>query len=165
MNDSIFPYECVLETAGYKVTFYFLNFTHDDLLNEDIVSTTIEMHVESARSDYQLSLVKVSISIDTLKNIDNYLRAHIHNVHDDPTSVGPVLVNPGLDFQLQGLPGEVWEENGKFGGGCALRVTLDAGEGSDGTNVYLGAEAQLSLQQVRAFLARLKEFLDAVAVG
>ncbi|RMF81246.1 MAG: hypothetical protein D6737_05600 [Chloroflexi bacterium] len=164
MSSFKLPYECMLETGGYRVVFKFLGMTTDDVLNEMTFDTAIALSIHADNSKYQIEIKDCELSANTLSNLADYFDTHIDNLADDPDTIAPPFVNPGLSFQLQALIGEAWfdEKTERVVGGFALRFNVNAGEGYDSTNVYIGAEAQVLIRQVREFTKALRNFLTKI---
>ena len=78
-----------------------------------------------------------------------------------PDHESQVFVPLELGFQLQALPGEVDQDGA---GECSIRVLVNVGQSPiKGHRVYVGGESVVTFDQMRAFLAALRNAVSALA--
>lgn len=93
-----------------------------------------------------------------MRALAQYLRQHIQLLWDNPDTHSPTFVPLELAFQLEALSGEVWSlDEGEF----SIRLMLNVGaRDREDTNVYVGAEASITLSSVHQFVADLDSLLN-----
>ena len=69
------------------------------------------------------------------------------------------VVNSELDFSLQTLAGEIEGGEGEF----SIRFMLNIGRSKEDTNVYVGAEGAISLEEVVKFQTSITKLLSKIS--
>ena len=146
---------CQLKADGFTISFNFQKLNYKD----QFVSCEIEVLFEKQLNISTMQRKNCYLSIKDLQRLNTYFDNHISNLRVKWEYESCVFVNSELDFSLQALAGEIEGGEGKF----SIRFMLNIGRSNEDTNVYVGAEGAISLEEVVNFQTSITKLLSKIS--
>ena len=117
----------------------------------------VEFHLNPHLGNVDVKFKPAFISIKDLQRLVTYFEEHIARLQQDPDSESYTFTTYGLNFQLQGLSGEVRSLNdGEF----SIRVMLNFGLSNlEASRTYVGSESVVTLENIHNFTSSLQALL------
>ncbi len=155
MNADTMTTRCTLETEGYHVAFHLQQAPRQMGFVDGVIELTLlpELGGASFRS------APTFLSANDLQRLVTYLEEHVAHLRSGANGNGFPLVPSELGFQVAALGGDVEADEGEF----TLRFLVNVGQPDGRSATYAGAEAVVTVQQVRKFTASLDAVLGALA--
>ncbi len=98
-----------------------------------------------------------------LQTLVTYFEEHIARLEQDSNSESPTFLTYGFGFQVQASSGEVRSpSDGEFG--MSFMVNLGRSH-EEGCSIFVGGEAEVTLEQVKSFTSSLQAALAELGCG
>ncbi len=147
----------LLETDGFTFSFHVDRRRTD----QEYVGMTVLFVLDPTLGSVSLRSEPTSISTKDLQDLVTYFEQHVAHLQQDAWSDAEMFVNTELGFQLQALAGELLSATeGDFGIRCTVNV-VKSDEGR--SRVYVGGEANVTVEQVQAFTGSIETLLTHLA--
>lgn len=145
-----------LQANGYRIVFHFRPVASSPR-HLDLVTT---LALDPMIGNFTISSVPTFITRDDLGRLATYFEQHLTHLRHDPASESDTFVPLELGFQVTAFCGEVVDGDE---GGFSLDFKINVGSHAQGTRVYVGAEADVDVRQIRRFIADLRAALARAA--
>ena len=143
---------CTLETEGYQAHFHLERLPRP----AGALDARIEVCLREEVGGTSLRSEPTFLRGNELQRLVAYFEGHIARLQTEPNTESPVFVPLELGFQVQALAGDIETANeGEF----TLRFLVNVGQPEGRARTYAGAEAVITVQQVRAFVVSLDAVL------
>jgi len=148
------PQKSVLHADGFHAVFEFRSFEGTNQYLDMLVTFQLDQEV----GQVTFSSVPSKIHVDDLRGLEQYLLQHIQQLQTNLDAHSPTFVPLELGFQAEAFSGEVRAPNdGEF----TVRLMLNVGvHAREGTRVYLGGEAIVTLSNIYRFITSLRSWSD-----
>jgi len=151
---SVMPRQAVLRTEGWRAVFEVQPFDRTDRY----LDLRIELQLDPNFGQMVIRSVPRKINVADLPRLVAYLAQHIQQLQENPKTESPIFVPLELGFQLVAFSGEVREpDDGEF----TIQLLLNVGKAEhEGTNVYLGGQAVVTVGSIYGFARDIQHVLD-----
>jgi hypothetical protein len=149
----------LLEASGFDFSFE-IDYRRSD---NEYVGMIVVFRLDPHLGNVIVQSEPTSIATKDLRRLVLYLEQHIDRLLQDSWSESYVFVNDELGFQIQAQAGELISScEGDF----SIRCTVNVAKTSEGMpGVYVGAEADVNLEQVRAFINATQALLAELSTS
>ena len=144
----------ILEAEGFAFSFEINRVKSDHEYVDMIVLFTLDQKLGNVvvRSE------PTSIATKDLLRLTSYFENHIAHLQQDSWSTSDTFVNSELGFQVQALAGEILSP---LEGGFSITCMVNIGKShEEGSSVYVGGEAFVTIEQIVAFNTQIRAVLD-----
>lgn len=152
-------------TMAYVATFQADGFCA--LFNIDILEDTtkfldlsVDFLLDPQIESMKFSSKKSKIQVNDLEELESYFIQHLHQLQEDSEAHSRAFTPLELGFQITAFSGELRSpDDGEF----TVQLLLNFGTHTrEGTNVYIGGEAVVTLYSIKRFLSELNVIISGI---
>jgi hypothetical protein len=146
--------KCVLQTQGYKFSFYFRNKTYD----KDRVMVIVEFTLETSLGQILVRTTPMSIIFPDIQRLLTYFENHMISLKKDSTTDSYTFVNDHIDFQITALSGHYDPSGESY---FSIQCMINIGRAHEGDCcTYVGGESLITFTKTQEFMSELQSVLD-----
>lgn len=158
-NNPIGKEKVCLNTEGYQVYFYLRKLDN----SQNRVGIVLVFNLNSSINEVTIKTNAQSAYCEDLQSMIKYIENHINSLQQKSSNDSSTFLDCQKYFQIQALSGNlISEDKGSFPLRFMINVSYQDIERS--TNTYVGAEALVSLKNIKIFVSSLKTALNKLCL-